>query len=42
VAVEPIAFFFRTEELVVQVDVIRIYGREDMSKNGGGRKLRTN
>jgi hypothetical protein len=39
---EPIAAFFRIEELVVQVDVIRIYGREDRSKNGGGRMLRTN
>ena len=49
---EPITSFFRIEELVVQVDIIRMYGREDRSQafvlmgeheqDGGGRKLRTN
>jgi len=39
---EPVASFFKIEEFVLQVDVIRVYGREDRSKNGGGRKLRTN
>ena len=29
---EPVASFFRIEELVVQVDVIRMDGREDRSQ----------